>query len=57
MKYGWFDSKNDSWVFRTAHSDIKQFLQGSIDHCIIGIKLLTELVATMNQVSPLQGLK
>lgn len=48
-KYGWFDSKNDSWVFRSVTDDIRQFLQGSIDHCVIGIKLLTELVTTMNQ--------
>lgn len=48
-KYGWFESKNDAWVFRTVTDDIRRFLQGSLDHCIIGVKLLTELVATMNQ--------
>uniref|UniRef100_A0A7M5UYT3 Importin N-terminal domain-containing protein n=1 Tax=Clytia hemisphaerica TaxID=252671 RepID=A0A7M5UYT3_9CNID len=49
-KYGWFESKDDNFVFRTIANDIKQFLQGgSIDHCIIGLKLLSELVSTMNQ--------
>nr|XP_047127698.1 exportin-7 [Hydra vulgaris] len=48
-KFGWFESQDDNWVFRSITIDIKQFLQGSIDHCIIGVKLLTELVASMNQ--------
>ena len=48
-KFGWFDSKDDVWVFRGVTDEIRQFLQGSIEHCIIGVKLLTELVSTMNQ--------
>ena len=34
-KFGWFDSKNDVWVFRSVTDEIRQFLQGSIEHCII----------------------
>jgi len=48
-KYGWFESQNNEFVFRSVTENIKQFLQGSIDHCIIGVKLLTELVSNMNQ--------
>ena len=49
-KYGWFESKDDSFVFRSVADEVKQFLQGSLDHYVIGLKLLAELVATMNQV-------
>ena len=49
-KYGWFESKSDTYVFRDVTESIKQFLQGGIDHGIIGVKLLTELVSNMNQV-------
>ena len=49
-KFGWFDTQDDNHVFRTITDDIGQFLQGSIDHCIIGIKILAELVSLINQV-------
>lgn len=49
-KFGWFDTQDDNHVFRTITDDIGQFLQGSIDHCIIGVKILAELVSLINQV-------
>jgi len=48
-KYGWFDSQNEVWVFRSITKEITLFLQGAMEHCIIGVKLLNELVNNMNQ--------
>eukprot|EP00795_Rhopilema_esculentum_P012102 gene12102-2703_t len=48
-KFGWFDTQDDTYVFRSITDDIGQFLQGSIEHCIIGIKILAEIVSLINQ--------
>ena len=48
---GWFDSKDDEFVFRNVISDVTKFLQGSADHCMIGVQLLSQLTCEMNQVS------
>ena len=47
---GWFDSKDDEFVFRNVISDVTKFLQGSADHCMIGVQLLSQLTCEMNQV-------
>ncbi|KAB7495287.1 Exportin-7 [Armadillidium nasatum] len=53
-KLGWFDliEKDDSnWAFRNVINDVSQFLQGSVEHCMIGVLLLAQLTAEMNQIS------
>ena len=47
---GWFDSKDDEFVFRNVIRDVTKFLQGSADHCLIGVQLLSQLTCEMNQV-------
>lgn len=50
-KLGWFDSEKDEFVFRNVVSDTTKFLQGSVEHCMIGVQLLSHLVCEMNQIS------
>jgi exportin-7 len=50
-KLGWFDSKEDDFVFRNVIGDVTKFLQGSADHCMIGVQLLSQLTCEMNQVN------
>ncbi|XP_040573298.1 exportin-7 isoform X1 [Lepeophtheirus salmonis] len=51
-KLGWFDTKEDNYVFRKVIEDITKFLQGSsADHCMMGVQLLSQLTCEMNQVS------
>ncbi|CAD1475136.1 unnamed protein product, partial [Heterotrigona itama] len=46
-KFGWFDIDKD----RSVVSDVTKFLQGSVEHCMIGVQLLSQLTCEMNQVS------
>ncbi|XP_033633482.1 exportin-7-like isoform X2 [Asterias rubens] len=48
-KLGWFDSEKDNWVFRDVIDDVSKFLQGSVDHFVIGVQLMSQLVNEMNQ--------
>ncbi|CAL4067523.1 unnamed protein product, partial [Meganyctiphanes norvegica] len=51
-KLGWFDALDkEEWAFRNVVTDISQFLQGSVEHCVIGVQLLAQLTAEMNQIS------
>lgn len=50
-KLGWFDSDKDEYVFRNVVGDISKFLQGSVEHCMIGVQLLSQLTCEMNQIS------
>ncbi|PBC33624.1 Exportin-7 [Apis cerana cerana] len=50
-KFGWFDIDKDEYVFRNVVSDVTKFLQGSVEHCMIGVQLLSQLTCEMNQVS------
>jgi len=50
-KLGWFDSKEEEFVFRDVIQDVTKFLQGSADHCMIGVQLLSQLTCEMNQIS------
>ncbi|OXU26700.1 hypothetical protein TSAR_005650 [Trichomalopsis sarcophagae] len=50
-KLGWFDSDKDEFVFRNVVSDVSKFLQGSVEHCMIGVQLLSQLTCEMNQIS------
>ncbi|KAL7019311.1 hypothetical protein ACKWTF_011076 [Chironomus riparius] len=50
-KYGWFDSYKDEMIFRQIDQDVKEFLKGSVEHCMIGVKILSQLVSEMNQIA------
>ncbi|OXB64986.1 hypothetical protein ASZ78_007389 [Callipepla squamata] len=50
-KLGWFEVLKDQLVFRDITADVKKFLQGTVDHCIIGVMILSELTQEMNLVS------
>nr|XP_060642247.1 ran-binding protein 17 [Anolis sagrei ordinatus] len=47
-KLGWFDVQKDQLIFRDIITDVKKFLQGTVDHCIIGVMILSELTQEMN---------
>nr|XP_028578008.1 ran-binding protein 17 isoform X6 [Podarcis muralis] len=49
-KLGWFDVQKDQLIFRDIIADVKKFLQGTVDHCIIGVMILSELTQEMNFV-------
>ncbi|KFP31533.1 Ran-binding protein 17, partial [Colius striatus] len=49
-KSGWFEVLKDQLIFRDIIADVKTFLQGTVDHCIIGIMILSELTQEMNLV-------
>uniref|UniRef100_A0A8D0ED84 RAN binding protein 17 n=2 Tax=Salvator merianae TaxID=96440 RepID=A0A8D0ED84_SALMN len=49
-KLGWFDVQKDQLIFRDIIADVKKFLQGTVDHCIIGVMILSELTQEMNSV-------
>ncbi|XP_026472261.1 exportin-7 isoform X1 [Ctenocephalides felis] len=50
-KLGWFDSYKEEFVFRNVVANVTSFLQGSVEHCMIGVQLLSELTSEMNQIS------
>lgn len=50
-KLGWFDAKEEEFVFRDVIQDVTKFLQGSADHCMIGVQLLSQITCEMNQIS------
>ena len=49
-KLGWFDSEKEEFVFRAVITDVTKFLQGSAEHCMVGVQLLSQLTCEMNQV-------
>uniref|UniRef100_A0A4X2JYI6 RAN binding protein 17 n=1 Tax=Vombatus ursinus TaxID=29139 RepID=A0A4X2JYI6_VOMUR len=49
-KLGWFEVQKDEFVFRDIIADVKKFLQGTVDHCVIGVIILSELTQEMNLV-------
>ncbi|XP_064422812.1 ran-binding protein 17 [Latimeria chalumnae] len=49
-KLGWFDVQKDQLVFRDVTNDIRKFLQGTVEHCMIGVMILSELTQEMNVV-------
>ncbi|XP_031210457.1 ran-binding protein 17 isoform X2 [Mastomys coucha] len=49
-KLGWFEVQKDEFVFREILADVKKFLQGTVEHCIIGVIILSELTQEMNLV-------
>ncbi|KAK2492112.1 hypothetical protein MC885_020649 [Smutsia gigantea] len=49
-KLGWFEVQKDQFVFREIIADVKKFLQGTVEHCITGVIILSELTQEMNLV-------
>ncbi|XP_077169023.1 ran-binding protein 17 [Paroedura picta] len=49
-KLGWFDVQKEQLIFRDIIADVKKFLQGTVDHCIMGVMILSELTQEMNFV-------
>ncbi|XP_072446318.1 ran-binding protein 17-like [Chiloscyllium punctatum] len=47
-KMGWFEVRKDKLAFREVIADVTKFLQGSVEHCIIGVMILAELTQEMN---------
>ncbi|KAK9872641.1 hypothetical protein WA026_018776 [Henosepilachna vigintioctopunctata] len=54
-KLGWFDSHKDEFIFRNVVADISKFLQGSVEYCMIGVQLLSQLTCEMNQISEVEA--
>lgn len=50
-KYGWFDSSKEEYVFRNIVEDVKIFLKGSVEHCMIGVQILSQLTNEINQLA------
>ncbi|MBN3316501.1 XPO7 protein, partial [Atractosteus spatula] len=48
-KLGWFDCQKEDYVFRNAIADVTRFLQDSVEHCIIGVTILSQLTNEINQ--------
>ena len=58
-KYSWFDSLpkengETSYSFRDILQDITKFIQSSTEQCIIGIRLLSELVVEINHMDEIE---
>ncbi|XP_049730257.1 ran-binding protein 17 isoform X2 [Elephas maximus indicus] len=49
-KLGWFEVQKDQFIFREIIADVKKFLQGTVEHCIIGVIILSELTQEMNLI-------
>ncbi|CAG0919166.1 unnamed protein product [Notodromas monacha] len=50
-KLGWFDADKDmQYVFRGVLQDTGTFLQGSVEYCIVGVRLMTAITSEMNQL-------
>lgn len=47
-KYGWFDAYQKVAVFKTIVEDVQTFLQGRVEHCVIGVQILSNLTSEMN---------
>nr|XP_045250440.1 ran-binding protein 17 isoform X2 [Macaca fascicularis] len=49
-KLGWFEVQKEQFVFREIIADVKKFLQGTVEHCVTGVIILSELTQEMNLV-------
>lgn len=50
-KLGWFESEKEEFVFRNVIDQVRCFIQGSVDYCVIGVQLLSNLTCEVNQIS------
>lgn len=46
-----FDSYKEDLIFRKIDQDVKEFLKGSVEHCMIGVQILSQLTSEMNQIA------
>ncbi|XP_076368513.1 ran-binding protein 16 isoform X1 [Tachypleus tridentatus] len=51
IKLGWFESDKEEFVFRNIINQVQGFLQGSVEYCVIGVQLLSQLTCEINQIS------
>jgi exportin-7 len=53
-KYGWFDTLprdgENVFIFREIIEDVSKFIQSSTDKCIIGVRLLNDVVVKINNM-------
>ncbi|XP_067129437.1 exportin-7 isoform X3 [Centruroides vittatus] len=56
-KLGWFETDKDEYVFRNVVSQVRGFLQGSVEYCMIGVQLLSQLTCEINQISEAEANK
>lgn len=54
-KYGWFDYYKEVLIFRNIVEDVRKFLHGSVDHCMIGVQILNQLSCEMNQLAEIDA--
>ncbi|XP_044573310.1 ran-binding protein 16 isoform X3 [Drosophila ananassae] len=54
-KLGWFDDYKGELVFQNLLEDVKKFLQGSVEHCTVGVQILSQLVSEMNSIVELDA--
>lgn len=55
-KHGWFDGDKKVFVFRDILDEVGKFLRGSVDHAVIGVQTLQQLVTEMNQAESMRSL-
>uniref|UniRef100_A0A4W3JC21 Exportin 7 n=1 Tax=Callorhinchus milii TaxID=7868 RepID=A0A4W3JC21_CALMI len=48
-KLGWFDCQKEEYVFRNVITDVTRFLQDTVEHCVIGVMILSQLTNEINQ--------
>ncbi|XP_054708520.1 exportin-7-like [Uloborus diversus] len=56
-KIGWFDMYKKEHVFRNLISQLSGFLQGSVEYCVIGVQLLSQVTCEINQMSEAEANK
>ncbi|XP_058061492.1 exportin-7-A isoform X2 [Anopheles bellator] len=54
-KLCWIDMHERELVFQNILQDVKEFLGGSVEHCMIGVQILSQLTVEMNQQSETAG--
>ncbi|XP_064465819.1 exportin-7-B-like [Ornithodoros turicata] len=52
-KLGWFDTAEDKedFAFRNVLHQVQSFLQGSVEYCMVGVQLLSQLTCEINHVT------
>ncbi|KAG8202063.1 hypothetical protein JTE90_010427 [Oedothorax gibbosus] len=50
-KIGWFETYKKEHVFRNLLTQLSGFLQGSVEYCVIGVQLLSQVTCEINQIS------
>ncbi|CAL1261648.1 unnamed protein product [Larinioides sclopetarius] len=56
-KIGWFETYKKEHVFRNIITQLSGFLQGSVEYCVIGVQLLSQVTCEINQISEAEANK